>query len=749
MGTTFGANLPYPEGSDVPLIAEELTDLARAIDPRIIQSRASLKSIAAANSIYSDQRGMLAYQADGTGNIWAYIGPGTAVGDLVAPTTSQDTNSRKTEPGWVLLSELVAQSGDYRSLLNVGAIPMSLDVDVLGGSFAGTARLTLAPSGEDGTGNAYRLPATPDRKYRVLFCAWTVLTASDDSTDWDLVMRCGRDLTTSGQYATAEMDGPRRNADYVTTPMRDFVANAGDLISWEVYVVKRSGGGNIQVDQANDSRGAWVIAWPIEESANVGSGGPSSGSGLTMADDITPPSATTDVTLWSGWGHGYAWPQPDPAGVSTPRGPGVKVTFNDDPEHFPENPALIAIQVPSADSAPGFVIGQRYKVEMEVRCSADQPQRWRATAGYGASSQWMFSMASYQTVAMEFVAQYSEYAVGIEVEPPPAGWAGIGDYTIDNLAITRQNRPGAAPPGIYDGPIIKPSNPGQPPGVLPLDPGLPDEDYVPPSLDPDEQWPGDWDPEEDPWELPWDPSEPVPPDAPDVVPPRPTPSKYRWNAVSYNTPDRYKDHRAEIRRLSRDYDVSIIGFQERRDPKVPSGWQLFNPKRESVLLPNPVAWDGRVWKALNTGVYKISPTKRVSGPFPNQRARYIVWVHLEHKAYGSRFWFGSCHFLFSKHTHPSRMDMWKTQRDNAIKWVQQNDRRILVGDFNASPDASIMQPVRSALKVITAGAKTHRYGKLDHIWMNKTSPIDSVTTKALKGFNSDHKPLMGSLERPT
>ena len=747
MRTTSGANLPYPEGGDVPLIAEELTDLARAIDPRIVHSRASLKSIAAANSIYSDQRGMLAYQADGSGNIWAYIGPGTAVGDLVGPTTSQDTSSRKTEPGWVLLSELVAQSGDYRSMLNVGAIPMSLDVDVLGGSFAGTARLTAAPTGEDGSGNAYRLPATPDRKYRVLFCAWTVLTASDDGAKWDLVMRCGRDLDKSGEYAISEMDGPRRNADYVTTPMRDFVANAGDLISWEVHVVKRSGGGNVQVDQANDSRGAWVIAWPIEQDVSVG-GGSSSSSSPAMSDDITPVSATTDATMWSGWGHGYAWPQPDPVAATTSRGPGVKVTLNDNPEHFPENPALIALRVPPHGVLNGFVIGQRYKVEMRARCSASQPQRWRPTVGYSVSGQWQSSTTSYQTAAMEFIAQQPEYPVGIEVEPPASGWASVGDYTIVDIQITRQRTPGSAPPGIYDGPVLKPPTPWQPPITPPLDPGTPDEEEEAPGLPPDEPLPGPPDDEDEPPVLPPMPEEPPPADTPDVTPPPPTPTKIRWNIASYNCPSRYGGTAAAIKRLAEQYDVSVIGFQERVNPTLPSGWQLYNPSRDGSRLANPIGWDGTIWSANNTGTFKISPARTIAAPSPNQRPRYIVWARLEHRAYGWEFWFGSVHLLFDKYSHSSRTNLWKLQRDNCVSWLRRTQRNILVGDFNTNPTTmNMMQPLHNNATVLVGGAKTHAKGKLDHIWIRDDQPINPVTASALPGFNSDHKPLMGSLER--
>jgi len=436
MDQTQGARLPYPEGSDIPRIAEELADLARTIDPRGFQSHESLARIASANTVYGDQRGMLSWQDDNTGNVWAYIGPGTAVGDLVAPDS--DTNYRRK--GWVLLAELIAQSGDYRQVFNVGAIPINLDVQVAGGAFAATAVLTAPPTGEDGVNNAYKLPENPPgRKYRVYFSAWAVLTPTSSSADWDLVMRLGTDLGVSGKYASIEVEGPVRGAQWCEGPMTSFLASAGDVIKWDVQAYRRSGSDGVEVGQAEDSRGAWVVAWPEEtgalylDPANAGYLAPGAlgGTPVMPGGNIAPAPVMTDETLWIGFGYGYAFPQPAAAKVAA----GIKINLNTAPTRDADHHAFVGFRFPLAGTVGGFVLGERYRVSITATCAQDQPQRWRTTLGYVASAPWVASTSAAQTSVLEFVAQKVDGSIGIEVEAPVGGWGGVQPYTVTDVVI--------------------------------------------------------------------------------------------------------------------------------------------------------------------------------------------------------------------------------------------------------------------------------------------------------------------------
>ena len=211
-------------------------------------------------------------------------------------------------------------------------------------------------------------------------------------------------------------------------------------------------------------------------------------------------------------------------------------------------------------------------------------------------------------------------------------------------------------------------------------------------------------------------------------------------------PSRYGGTAAEVRKLANDRGVTVIGFQERSDPPIPKGWKIYQPSRDGRKIREPVAWDNSEWELRGKGTYKISPAKRVQGPFPDQKPRYITWVYLKNRRTGFHIRFGNTHFLFSKQVHSSRRKLWDTQRDNSVKWLKGGERRILVGDFNGGAKNAPMKPMRDAGTMLIAGKKTHRVGFIDHIWVRERRRIKPITATAVGGFKSDHKPLVGTLE---
>lgn len=111
------------------------------------------------------------------------------------------------------------------------------------------------------------------------------------------------------------------------------------------------------------------------------------------------------------------------------------------------------------------------------------------------------------------------------------------------------------------------------------------------------------------------------------------------------------------------------------------------------------------------------------------------------------------------HTHQTHSELQDTQAENLVKFASK-DKTIVMGDFNALPDSSVIKITNQSLKDAEQGASTptwsvYKYGcqiclidkaihKLDYIFVSKDIDVKNFEVHISKG--SDHLPISAIIE---
>lgn len=199
--------------------------------------------------------------------------------------------------------------------------------------------------------------------------------------------------------------------------------------------------------------------------------------------------------------------------------------------------------------------------------------------------------------------------------------------------------------------------------------------------------------------------------------------------------------------------VSVMGLQEAgwiagwiRD----QGWEVYRPNPPGDADDQPVgnllAWNPDEWIVRDQGWHPLSPRTKIqeeaAGP-TYHRPKYVVWARLESRTDGTTWVFGSVHFVPSKHLGGAALELWTLQRDNLLDWwANQDERTVVVGDFNAQPADAAAQPFWQVAQHQTA--ESHGKRRIDWIVRQKALSAEGVEALDSRG-QSDHRPVRGGV----
>lgn len=185
--------------------------------------------------------------------------------------------------------------------------------------------------------------------------------------------------------------------------------------------------------------------------------------------------------------------------------------------------------------------------------------------------------------------------------------------------------------------------------------------------------------------------------------------------ATLNHPARYG--RPPLNRLG----AKAVALQEVGDDvRVPKGWRRFRPK---VNRSTAVAWKGGKKTPQQKGRVKV-------GSDPADR--YLTWVRIR------TIPIASVHLpAFKDKNGPQHT----AQMKRIAAWMKKHPRAVVLGDFNAGPDSTWMQPLRD-VGATGVSAKTHKNGRLDQAW----SIEQDLTVLRTVDTGSDHKALVVGID---
>lgn len=193
----------------------------------------------------------------------------------------------------------------------------------------------------------------------------------------------------------------------------------------------------------------------------------------------------------------------------------------------------------------------------------------------------------------------------------------------------------------------------------------------------------------------------------------------------------------EVAALAARHTPDVICLQEAAGVKrAPNGYRIWRPTIAGTRTATPLIIRDGI-PVTNRG--GISLTGRVfvgeAGAGPARATpRHIVWATLD-----AQVTVGCTHFTASKDASRARADLWRTQASKSVTFLSGGGRRLLAGDFNATPDSSWMSGFRrvatpDANRAPTLGAR------IDMVWGAGGLVPDGARVLPKEG--SDHRPLI-------
>ena len=188
--------------------------------------------------------------------------------------------------------------------------------------------------------------------------------------------------------------------------------------------------------------------------------------------------------------------------------------------------------------------------------------------------------------------------------------------------------------------------------------------------------------------------------------------------ATYNAPHRegLADRRYDLRRLDA-RGVSVVALQENTDGDPerikPTGWSHYRP---AAAKSAAVIWDRAVWVKVRTGHVRIDRP----GGTPD---RYLVWVHLRHKASGKVVRFASVHLVAWPYKTNARAAEHRHQVQQVASWINGGRHRVVAADWNSAPGHARMAALRRVADVQTPVLVTiGRNSKYDYVVRNDARP---------------------------
>jgi endonuclease/exonuclease/phosphatase family metal-dependent hydrolase len=260
------------------------------------------------------------------------------------------------------------------------------------------------------------------------------------------------------------------------------------------------------------------------------------------------------------------------------------------------------------------------------------------------------------------------------------------------------------------------------------------------------------------------------------------------NTAAFQSRSRAVD---DVRRLARS-GVDVMGLQEMASAKRRSQvnrklvscrgcrWASYVPAG-STRASTPIYWKRKQYKLLKRGSVFVTPPTRVgshgAGP-ARLNAKYITWVRLRDRATGRKLWVLNNHAVPSVQgrrgghdkSHPERLRLYKKHMIKLQDRVQACTRKgglvFVIGDFNVNyrtdrrtrahrfPSYRLgrvgLRNSYGPLGEPAGGSHSLRSGKstrlIDHVWFAPRKALEPRRLKLLRGYNSDHRPLVVKFE---
>jgi endonuclease/exonuclease/phosphatase family metal-dependent hydrolase len=172
------------------------------------------------------------------------------------------------------------------------------------------------------------------------------------------------------------------------------------------------------------------------------------------------------------------------------------------------------------------------------------------------------------------------------------------------------------------------------------------------------------------------------------------------------------------------------------------GYRLYQPSAGEASRHNAILVHRDV-KLIGQNILRISDRTYVGHTTAGARttgytaAKYISLVRVQ--ADGRGWVVGNVHLVPSaeREGNTRTRALHHRQTERAAEWFTNRALEpVLVGDFNAEPDSPLLTPLRKVAKA--SGEDSHGHRAIDIVWSAKDT---RTTTKALRGYSSDHRPV--------
>jgi endonuclease/exonuclease/phosphatase family metal-dependent hydrolase len=224
---------------------------------------------------------------------------------------------------------------------------------------------------------------------------------------------------------------------------------------------------------------------------------------------------------------------------------------------------------------------------------------------------------------------------------------------------------------------------------------------------------------------------------------------HELTVVTYNVGDPSDAKvRADLARLA-DRRPEVIGLQEVADrdgllrrvaPRL--GYRVYQPSAGEASRHNAILVRKDV-KLIGHNILQISDRTYVGHHTAGARktgytaAKYISLVRVQ---VDGRAWVvGNVHLVPSaaRKGNTRTRALHHRQTVRSAEWFTNRALEpVLVGDFNAEADSTLLAPLRKVAKASSEDSHGHR--AIDIVWTAKDA---RTTTKALRGYSSDHRPV--------
>ena len=149
---------------------------------------------------------------------------------------------------------------------------------------------------------------------------------------------------------------------------------------------------------------------------------------------------------------------------------------------------------------------------------------------------------------------------------------------------------------------------------------------------------------------------------------------------------------------------------------------------------------------LDHGLREISPRTRVHEDTPGTGGtgwvppKYVNWARV--RGAGFEWVVGVVHLVPSASLYQSNEALHRLEVGNVRDWFESRVAEpIVMGDFNAEPDSSLMNQLRGVAKPFSARTfpAPNPTRSIDHVWAKRNATGSEIA--ALNGYGSDHRPL--------